>query len=976
MTFSPFDALGSTVNCIAVQADGMILLGGSFKSICGQARSYLARLKADGNLDSSLNASPDSSVNALVAQPDGNLLVGGAFTNINGQSRTFLGRIGGDGTLDASFNPTLDGGVRSIALQTNGSVVLGGDFATVNGAPCGQLCRLKTDGTLDTGFLGTVGGRVCAVAVQADGKVLAGGLFTNLDGLTQAHLGRLNADGSLDSGFNPACNGTVYSLALQADGKIIVGGFFTAIGGQSLTNLARLNTDGTADPSFTAASGLTFALTLQQGGKLIVAGLFSKLAGQSRTNIGRLTNPDVPSESLASDATTIHWLRGGASPEISQASFEVSTNAGANWQSLGAGSRVPGGWQITGLALPANANVRALGTVVGGNGNASSWPVELTAGPPLITMQPSSLVVSTGATAIFSVGAEGSPALSYQWRKDGANLAGATGSSLMLSNTGPSVIGSYDVVVTNSLGAVVSSSGVLVLAARATADSFAPHLPQVLTGQALAVADDGKVLAVITTSGLPDYSYLARFNPDGSTDAGFGSTNLSFSFQPNNLISSIAIQEDGSILVGGYFTTFNGQSRATLCRLSPQGVLDSSFNPSTDGQVDCLALQADGRILVGGFFKTVNGQAQTNLVRFNSDGTLDASFTPVVNGTVSFLALQSDGSILAAGSFSSVNGQSRTGLARLFADGSLDATFNPVVAGRINALAIQADGRIILGGNIAALAGQARNNIGRLNPDGTLDTTFNPGSDVMINTFALQADGKLLVGGSFFSLAGRISELGRLNPDGSVDSTFSPGVAGPVQCIIVQPDGKALVGGGFRSLGGQPRSYIGRLNATDPARQSLALSGAGLAWMRGGTSPETWRVSFDATTNGLNWLNLGSGTRISGGWVLAAPALAPGATVRARGFVLNQGTAGWFLETWLFQQPLTILVNEGHFEPGPGGFGFNLAGSPGQQAVIESSTDLINWTALSTNSRGVSPFFFSDPGWTNYPLRFYRAWSP
>src|SRR5258708_1848381 len=54
-------------------------------------------------------------------------------------------------------------------------------------------------------------------------------------------------------------------------------------------------------------------------------------------------------------------------------------------------------------------------------------------------------------------------------------------------------------------------------------------------------------------------------------------------------------------------------------------------------------------------------------------------------------------------------------------------------------------------------------------------------------------------------------------------------------------------------------------------------------------------------------------------------------------------------------------------------FGFDIAGGSNQVVVVEASTDLVNWTALATNTLGASPLHFSDPGWTNFPKRFYRA---
>ncbi len=226
------------------------------------------------------------------------------------------------------------------------------------------------------------------MAVQADGKILVVGGFTTLGGQSRKNIGRLNADGTLDTSFNPGAGGATYpyvsSLALQADGKILVAGGFTTLGGQSRNYLGRLNADGTLDPSFNpGADGGVNSLALQADGKILVGGQFSTLDGQSRANIGRLNNTEPATQRLTFDGSTLTWMRGGTSPEVWRTTFEFSPNGGPVWTDLGAGSRIPGGWQLTGHALPTYSTFRARGYAVGGSDNASSWFVETIIGSHL-----------------------------------------------------------------------------------------------------------------------------------------------------------------------------------------------------------------------------------------------------------------------------------------------------------------------------------------------------------------------------------------------------------------------------------------------------------------------------------------------------------------------------------------------------------------------------------------------------------------
>ena len=188
--------------------------------------------------------------------------------------------------------------------------------------------------------------------------------------------------------------------------------------------------------------------------------------------------------------------------------------------------------------------------------------------------------------------------------------------------------------------------------------------------------------------------------------------------------------------------------------------LPDDFNPGANDSVYSLAVQADGKILVGGYFTTLGGQTRNYLGRLNPDGTLDTGFNPGANSYVYSLAVQADGKILVGGVFSTLGGQTRNGIGRLNPDGTLDTAFNPGAnGGSVDSLAVQADGKILVGGQFTTLGGQTRNRIGRLNPDGTLDTAFNPGANSSVTSLAVQADGKILVGGAFTTLGRAAAQL-------------------------------------------------------------------------------------------------------------------------------------------------------------------------------------------------------------------------
>ena len=129
-------------------------------------------------------------------------------------------------------------------------------------------------------------------------------------------------------------------------------------------------------------------------------------------------------------------------------------------------------------------------------------------------------------------------------------------------------------------------------------------------------------------------------------------------FDPNanGAVHVVVVQPDGKILIGGDFTTLspNGGAAVTrnhIARLNPDGTLDTAFNPNANGHVYSIAVQADGKILVGGYFTSIGGQTRNRIARLDATTGLADSFNPNANGDVHSIAVQADGKILAGGDF-------------------------------------------------------------------------------------------------------------------------------------------------------------------------------------------------------------------------------------------------------------------------------------------------------------------------------------
>jgi hypothetical protein len=279
------------------------------------------------------------------------------------------------------------------------------------------------------------------------------------------------------------------------------------------------------------------------------------------------------------------------------------------------------------------------------------------------------------------------------------------------------------------------------------------------------------------------------------------------------------------------------------------------------------------------------------------------------------------------------------------------------------------------------LAGQVCNRIGRFNADGSLDSSFNPGANAEVDSILVQADGRILVAGAFTSLhAQSITNLARLNSDGTIDQSFHVAVGSMlpsqfdtsvVDTLGIQEDGKILVSGNFTKVNGVVRGYFARLVTSDVAAQNLVFDGQRISWSRGGAGPEICRTSFDACTNNSDWFKLGNGTRVPGGWELTGLNLWPTIAIRARGAVTggNGGSSCWFLER--FQMPLTLSATGGSRGTTP--FTFTVHASTGSSVVIESSTNLILWEIVATNTLYGNAIDITDLTSGGLPFRFYRA---
>ncbi|MBI5772005.1 MAG: immunoglobulin domain-containing protein [Verrucomicrobia bacterium] len=859
--FSP--APNSEVRALALQGDGKLLVGGGFGAIAGQSRNCFARLNADGTLDAGIRADTNGSLYTIAVQPDGRIVFGGDFSNVAGQTRNRVARVGADGTLDTGFDPNANSTVRSLAVQPDGKIILGGHFGTVAGQTRSYLARVNADGTLDPAFNASVNGyAVYALNVQSDGKLLFGGDFYSVGGTSRNGVARLNADGTLDTDYTSTNVGMnfPFSLLPQEDGRLIAAGY----------GLSRLNADGTRDTAFQFAAGASgfrpaYTMLLSDSGQLWVGG--SEDYGYGLARLLPATAPVISAQPISQTAglggtVTFSVTATGTPTPTYQWNLNGASLAGATTAAL----------TLTNLQL-AHAGAYTV-TVANGIGTVTSNAVTLsgTSAAPTISTQPAFITATSGQPATLSVTASGTGTLGYRWRRAGSFVAGATGTTLAIPSATLADAALYDVLVNDGLSVTTSQPGRITVVPASVAGayrldpSFAP-LFEYDYGYVYAVAraPDGGFYAggSFTTIAGQRRHGLARFAADGTLVA-------SFSPVHDGYIYGLVVQPDGRLVVGGSFRMVNGVARANIARLNADGTLDTSFDPGSgfSSTVQCLARQSDGKLVVGGYFGSFNGQSRSFIARLNADGSLDASFNPGsgASGGVQAVAVGTDGKVVLGGDFTSFNGVTRNRVARLNADGSLDAGFDPGEGPvgdyswtyYVRTVAVQADGKVIAGGPFTRFGGQTAVRIVRLNANGTVDATFATGTGFSsdVQSLALQADGRVLVGGYFGTFNGTTRQyLARLNGDGTLDSTWASTSApsDAVSAIEVAPDGRVLAGGYFKNVGATAASGVARFTSAG----ALDAAPTGALYSRGAV------ISVAPVTGG-KWLVGGQFNRVNG----------------------------------------------------------------------------------------------------------------
>lgn len=365
---------------------------------------------------------------------------------------------------------------------------------------------------------GGISSEVHSLAIQTDGKILIGGNFTQIGGVTRNRFARLNEDGTVDATFytnlGTAFGDRVWSIALQTDGKIVIVGEFTTFNGNTRNGIVRLNSDGTEDTTFYTNAGAAFGgqqarvVAIQSDGKILVGGLtFAGFDGGSSRNFCRINSDG------SSDTTFNTNLGSGTDGSGTVATIAIQPD----------GNILIGGQFVTFDSTTRNRLMRInsdgtpdttfytnLGTAIGG----------VSTGVQSIIIQPDDKIIVGGAFVLFN--------------------SNTRNRMFRLNSDGTEDTAFYTALGTGFDGSVLS----------------------------VVLQDTGKIIiggSVFTTLNGVAQPNIVRLNADLTVDDSF-TTNVGTGF-PSAALYDIRLSNDGSILIGGNYTSFNSTTRNNLVEL-------------------------------------------------------------------------------------------------------------------------------------------------------------------------------------------------------------------------------------------------------------------------------------------------------------------------------------------------------------------------------------------------------------------------
>lgn len=544
------------------------------------------------------------------------------------------------------YNPLIEGlpDLFVVEYLDNDKLFISGEFVSVQDIKLEGAVLLNADGSIDEGFSREIisTGFIAAMAFDAEiEKYYVGGNLQNISDIV-----RLNSDGTLDETFQPDTdiNG-VSHIGLQSDGKIIVISLTTDLG------ILRLNQDGTIDDTFNNNIGFDNVffrlsdLQILADDKILFGGSFNTYNNEAVEKLIKLNADGTIDESF-------------------------------NFTG-----------RLTDIAFPIINSV--------------------------LPLSDGDIVISGSFNSIYS------------------NIA----NSIARLNSDGSLDNDFIL------------SGVIE-------DVFHRSIRAVLD------LDENILISGID----PDFENykLLRLLSNGELDNSFTDGEAAFNRSLGTVSDPIIrVRNNGEIFYSSNHSRYGDHFSQRLSKLAADGNIMTDFNADIGGKASITAAKQlnDGSILLGGRYTSIDNIPANFIAKISPDGTLDTEFMDNIgngpNRPINSIETDNNGNILLGGGFSSFNDIPASLIVRLSSDGIIDQGFSSAVASStqgagVTEIIVLDNNQIVIGGSFNFIDNVRRNRIAILNNDGSLDPALNLdlSEELILQSLTLTENNNLLYAGN------------------------------------------------------------------------------------------------------------------------------------------------------------------------------------------------------------------------------------
>jgi trimeric autotransporter adhesin len=663
-----------------------IYIGGSFTEV-GPCTGHGVPVSSATGAPAAVYPRVGGEVDAVVADGHGGWFVGGTFTSVAGRARPFLARIGSDGSL-SPWNPEPDAPVAALCL-TNDTLYVGGSFTSCGGVArcCGAAFDVRTGHLTDWD---PVANAPIAAMAADDAAIYLGGRFSALDTAQRANLGAVDRFSGAAIPWNPGADSVVLALAVSGN-EIYAGGYFHQVGGQARSLMAAIDrSSGTVLP-------WSWAIARNPACDGCDPGPFVDAIAVDGAHLyfgGSFTHVDsVPRSGVAALTLTSHQLSDWDAGLFGVAPLPYCRSLAINQGIVYIGGRFDG---LKGLSRPYAGAVDTSGVLAGWNPrpDVSVRCVAVAGASAYIGGEFTS--VWNWQPRRFLAALDAKTGEATAWNPSPNNVVGpirVSGSTVYVSGAFDTIAAQprtclaaidavsgaatpwnpgveagiyppvWDMVVRHGtvyVGGFFSGLGgqlrYCIGAVDSTTGQATPWYPQVDDlVETMGMRGDTLYLGgwFSQVAGQPR-NYLAAVDTGGAV--------LDWNPDPNSIVQAMTVAED-RVFIGGGFSYVGGLPRRELAAIDCGTGTVTDWVADADPQVRCLAV-ANHVLYAGGWFTNVGGESRSGLAAIDTQTGAVLPWDPQPNGPVSSLLASGD-ALYVGGPFDYLGLRLQPGLASL-----------------------------------------------------------------------------------------------------------------------------------------------------------------------------------------------------------------------------------------------------------------------------------------------------------------------